>query len=38
MLWCFRCRRAPDENCEYCDFFPECETIPEYDQEDEEDE
>lgn len=21
VLWCFRCQREPDEDCEYCRYF-----------------
>ena len=38
MLWCLRCRREPDANCGYCDFVDECVEIPEYDEEEDEDE
>ena len=38
MLWCLRCNREPDDNCDYCDFKGSCVEIPEYDEEEEEDE
>lgn len=38
VLWCFRCQREPDEDCEYCRYFTACEYVEDGDKESEEEE
>lgn len=33
ILWCFRCNREVDETCVECPKLPECEYVPDGDEE-----